>query len=331
MLQHVNSVLVGKFPASFTTAEALNVGEIALFDQDGKIITSAAEVSKAKKVRFGLVESKMSVSKPDGTVVEDNNIRYSQFIDRNRVTSPNVEVKPFAASAEETYTIDLSAVTATEEDKRFAVKFIYRDLSEYKFQVTKTYDFYAVKGSTGAQIAEGLGKAINKDKERRIVASVAGSVITVTALPKTDNEGLEAINNYSQVSMEVYAFESNSKGLVNSQTPIVGAVMTKTVVATPGKGNAKIVRDREKEALGYLGITNRTQFPVIKPSLNTDLSKEYETLVIEWDNLYRSPDNQYVKSTPLAVEIYASGASATAHQALFNAILGEEAAAEAGE
>ena len=60
MLQKVNTVLVGKFPASYTTVDALNVGEIAMFDNKGALITSKDGVKASDKVRFGLVDKKIS-------------------------------------------------------------------------------------------------------------------------------------------------------------------------------------------------------------------------------------------------------------------------------
>ena len=38
--------------------------------------------------------------------------------------------------------------------------------------------------------------------------------------------------------------------------------------------------------------------------MKADLSATYDTLSIEWDNKYLSDDNQYIKTTPLACELY---------------------------
>ena len=48
MLQHVNTVLVGKnCPASYTNADALAVGDVALFDENGAIISTPAGAAAA--------------------------------------------------------------------------------------------------------------------------------------------------------------------------------------------------------------------------------------------------------------------------------------------
>ena len=57
-------------------------------------------------------------------------------------------------------------------------------------------------------------------------------------------------------------------------------------------------------ALAYKGITYRTTWPIVKPELNVNLSSTYDTLVIESTNSYQSPDNQYVKETDVATEVY---------------------------
>ena len=93
--------------------------------------------------------------------------------------------------------------------------------------------------------------------------------------------------------------------LSNVMYPIANLTIAKTQ-GTPGKGNPKIVRDRENAALGYRGITHRANgiYPYIAPELKADLSATYDTLSIEWDNKYLSDDNQYIKTTPLACELY---------------------------
>ena len=62
MLQKVNTVLIAKTaPASFTTADALADGAIALFDENRKILTSAANAAAAKSIYVGVCEGKEDV------------------------------------------------------------------------------------------------------------------------------------------------------------------------------------------------------------------------------------------------------------------------------
>ena len=53
MLQHVNTVLIGtETPASYTTADALTEGQIALFDQNRAIVKDAAGAKAASSSVF---------------------------------------------------------------------------------------------------------------------------------------------------------------------------------------------------------------------------------------------------------------------------------------
>ncbi len=62
MLQHVNSVLVGKFPTTYTNVDALNVGEIAMFNQDGALLTTEAAVAVAYAIAIGSVHPRAGTS-----------------------------------------------------------------------------------------------------------------------------------------------------------------------------------------------------------------------------------------------------------------------------
>jgi len=77
---------------------------------------------------------------------------------------------------------------------------------------------------------------------------------------------------------------------------------------TPGKWcttDAKLVRDREAQAMGYQGILNRGEgtWPVIKPDMVTDITKKYDGLTIMFENHYHAADDQ-IRRTKECVEIY---------------------------
>lgn len=127
--------------------------------------------------------------------------------------------------------------------------------------------------------------------------------------------GKEAISPYSQVEMDVFLYYTDpAKPLTNVYEPVVGATVV-TTKSKPGKGNPYIVRDREQDALGYKGITFRTTWPIIKPELNVNLAKSYDTLVTEYTVNYQSPDNQYVKGTDLTAEVYIDNSAASGSKA----------------
>jgi len=68
MIQHVDTVLIGKqAPASYTV-DALAVGDVALFDENKALITTADAAAKASSLYVGVAMNKINVTMPDGTV-----------------------------------------------------------------------------------------------------------------------------------------------------------------------------------------------------------------------------------------------------------------------
>jgi len=137
--------------------------------------------------------------------------------------------------------------------------------------------------------------------------------VFIYAKSVTDNgfstQGKEALTLYTQVQMRPVVYTTDPSSRYNSAKAAVTGVTITNIESDPGYGNPYIVRDREQAALGYKGITYRTTFPVIKPELNVDLTKTYDTLVIEFTSQYQSPDNQYVKSTGHCAEVYVEHAT----------------------
>jgi len=70
MITSVHTVLIGtRCPTSYTTADALSAGEVALFDQNKAILKTAAEAAKANSLYVGVAGEKINVTMPDGKVV----------------------------------------------------------------------------------------------------------------------------------------------------------------------------------------------------------------------------------------------------------------------
>ena len=86
--------------------------------------------------------------------------------------------------------------------------------------------------------------------------------------------------------------------LSNQPEAVIGAVITKTE-GNPGSGYWKQVRDMERRAMGYRGHVFTGAYPSIEQEMLTEKGGEYNTIIIENDNLYLSPDNQYIKTTPV--------------------------------
>ena len=303
MLQKVNTVLIAKTaPATFTTADALADGAIALFNENKQILTSAAAAASAKAIYVGVCEGKEDVYNQAGTKSTKSIIRFSKEIQKG--SNPTLVVTSFAAKSEDKIVITATSVTP-EVGHRYVLRLVYNDIYEAPGQFTHTYEVIA-KTTAPADLMSAFAKKINKHQEARVTAAVAAAVLTLTAKEIPYNQGVTLDHGYTQVSVEAFMWTTIPSGLLsNAMYPISNLTIAKTQ-GTPGKGNAYIVRDREDAAMGYRGITHRANgiYPYIAPEFRSDLSAEYDTITMEWDNKYLSDDNQYIKTTPLAVEMY---------------------------
>lgn len=301
MITSVHTVLIGtKCPASYTTADALNAGEVALFDQNRAILKTAAEAAKASSLYVGVAGPKINVTMPNGTVAQKANIEFSNEIQKSSKPSA-----VFGANVEPTQ--DKVVVTLTKATvvagHRYVLRVLYKDIEANNFQFTHTYEVYA-ESNDAQELVEAFVKKINAHKNRRIQAENAAAVLTLTAMVKDDNEGVYSLNEYSVVDMEVSLYHTVPGALLANQPEAVsGATIAKTP-GNPGKGFWKQVRDAEVRYMGYKGHVFTGAYPEVEQARKVVEGTKYDCAVIENDNLYLSNDNQYIKTTPLTTEVY---------------------------
>mgnify|MGYP003615967964 CR=1 FL=1 len=69
MITSVHTVLIGKkCPAKYTTADALDAGDVALFDENKALLKTAAAAASANSLYVGVAGPKINVTMPDGNV-----------------------------------------------------------------------------------------------------------------------------------------------------------------------------------------------------------------------------------------------------------------------
>lgn len=301
MLQSVHSVLIGKTcPASYTTADALAAGDVALFNENKALIKTAAEAATASSLYVGVAGSKINVTMPDGSVAQKANIDFSNEIQKN--SKPSAVIGKYVAPVEEKIVITLTDATIVAGN-RYVLRIVYKDMYEAAWQFTHTYEVYA-ESATAADLAAAIVKKINAHKNRRVQATVSSAVITLTAMPKDDNEGIDSLSEYSVVSMEASLYETIPGALLaNQPKAVAGATIAKTA-GNPGKGYWKQVRDTEVRNMGYKGHVFTGAYPSVEQVRKVVEGAEYDYAIIENDNLYLSNDNQYIKTTPLTTEVY---------------------------
>ena len=301
MITSVHTVLIGtKCPASYTTADALNAGEVALFDQNRAILKTAAEAAKASSLYVGVAGPKINVTMPNGTVAQKANIEFSNEIQKSSKPSAVIGANVKPTQDEVVVTLTNATVVAGH---RYVLRVLYKDIEANNFQFTHTYEVYA-ESNEAQKLAEAFVKKINAHKNRRIQAQNAGAVLTLTAMVKDDNEGVYSLNEYSVVDMEVSLYHTVPGALLANQPEAVsGATIAKTP-GNPGKGFWKQVRDAEVRYMGYKGHVFTGAYPEVEQARKVVEGTSYDYAVIENDNLYLSNDNQYIKTTPLTTEVY---------------------------
>lgn len=301
MITSVHTVLIGKkCPTSYTTVDALNAGEVALFDQNKAILKTAAEAAKASSLYVGVAGEKINVTMPDGNVAQKANIEFSNEIQKS--SKPSAVIGQHVEPTQDKVVITLTDATIVA-GHRYVLRVLYKDIEANSFQFTHTYEVYA-ESNEAQKLAEAFVKKINAHKNRRIQAKNAAAVLTLTAMVKDDNEGVYSLNEYSVVDMEVSLYHTVPGALLANQPEAVsGATIAKTP-GNPGKGFWKQVRDAEVRYMGYKGHVFTGAYPEVEQARKVVEGTSYDYAVIENDNLYLSNDNQYIKTTPLTTEVY---------------------------
>lgn len=301
MITSVHTVLIGtKCPAIYTTADALNAGEVALFDQNRAILKTAAEAAKASSLYVGVAGPKINVTMPNGTVTQKANIEFSNEIQKS--SKPSAVIGANVEPTQDEVVITLTNATVVA-GYRYVLRVLYKDIEANNFQFTHTYEVYA-ESNKAQKLAEAFVKKINAHKNRRIQAQNAEAVLTLTAMVKDDNEGVYSLNEYSVVDMEVSLYHTIPGALLANQPEAVpGATIVKTP-GNPGRGFWKQVRDAEVRYMGYKGHVFTGAYPEVEQARKVVEGTKYDCAVIENDNLYLSNDNQYIKTTPLTTEVY---------------------------
>lgn len=301
MITSVHTVLIGKeCPASYTTVDALNAGEVALFDQNKAILKTAAEAAKASSLYVGVAGEKINVTMPNGKVAQKANIEFSNEIQKS--SKPSAVIGQHVKPTQDKVVVTLTNATIVA-GHRYVLRVLYKDIEANNFQFTHTYEVYA-ESNEAQKLAEAFVKKINAHKNRRIQADNGAAVLILTAMVKDDNEGVYSLNEYSVVDMEVSLYHTVPGALLANQPEAVsGATIAKTP-GNPGKGFWKQVRDAEVRYMGYKGHVFTGAYPEVEQARKVVEGTSYDYAVIENDNLYLSNDNQYIKTTPLTTEVY---------------------------
>ena len=323
MITYVNTVLVGTGAgvcAAKPTAPtdkntpSTDAGKFIMMNMDGVAESNLYTVdTNTKKFRIGFITSKNVAHRTkDGDVTYVPVIKWSNTIKRDDIIS-TVKQAHFNNS-EDTVTIDFSKVDAAiisefaKGERRIVIRLTFKDMPTRYRKWTESYEYVTKPGDTADTIAEAIKKQINVQYKRaRVYATAAAGVVTLKAMAYDDDNVNDSLNwaNKVRFSVNAYYTDPTAPAFASKNKYSITGLEIKKI---PGKWcttDAKLVRDREAQAMGYQGILNRGEgtWPVIKPDMVTDITKNYDGITIMFENHYHAADDQ-IRRTKECVEIY---------------------------
>lgn len=318
MFTKPSQVIIGK-KVSIADIHSLAVGDITVVDENMKAASAPADASA---LYIGVCTGKENITLSNGTTKEVSIMKWSDRI--QKASKPSYATANYEAPENAKIEINLSAAELVV-GHRYVLRVLYKDMNIANFQFTHTYEHVATTESAD-ELGNELLKKINKHANRRVNATFEGGKLILVAKDKNYDNAVDSLDEYSIVSMDASLYETVPGALLSNQPEKVnGAVITKTE-GKPGKGFWKQVRDTELRAMGYKGQVYTGAYPSIEQDRMVTKGAQYNYVTIENDNLYLSPDNQYIKTTPVMTEVYCEGA-VTAITGALDAFMGIEAGA----
>ena len=281
MITRVDHMIIGNGITEGNWTSATE-GKIVIANHEFKPLTGVDDDALYIGVCTGMSEDGKPIIKWSDRIQKESNPRFS-------VAAFD---EPVAATAK----IDLTNAEIVK-GHRYVLRVLYKDIEAANLQFTHTYEVVA-SSDVAADLANEFKAKINKHANKRVNAAVKGSVLTLTAKEKNIDNSINSLDEYSIVAMQVALYVTIPGALLSNQPEAVSGAVIENVAGNPGSGYWKQVRDMERRAMGYAGHVFTGAYPSIEQEMMTVKGGEYNMLIIENDNLYLSPDNQYVKTTP---------------------------------
>lgn len=332
MITYVNTVLVGTGAELATTAPVAQTekntpnaaaGKFIMMNMDGVDANNLYTVTKGtKKFRIGFITGKnTAIRTKDGDVKYTPVIKWTNPIKRADITS--IATQTYFPSSPDTVTLDFSKVDNAiitefaKGERRIIVRLTFKDMPTRYRKWTESYEYVTKPGDTAATIAEAIKKQINVQYKRaRVIADLkkgekdgenAKSMIELKAMEYDDDNVNDSLNwaNKVRFSVNAYYTDPTAPAFASKNKYSITGLAIKKISGKWCATDAKLVRDREAQAMGYQGILNRGEgtWPVIKPDMVTDITKNYDGLTIMFENHYHAADDQ-IRRTKECVEIY---------------------------
>lgn len=328
MITYVNTVLVGTGVGTIQSsaiASATN-GQYIVTDGNGTLLTSST-AAKAESIRVGLKTAK--------------GVKWSNIIKKDDIKS--YTYTEYADETEDAVTLDFSkaATAAAAAPVRVVVRLTFKDLPTKYRKWTESYEVEVAAGTAASAITDAFVATINTKnaKRARVVASKSTNSLVLTAMPYDDDDMIDSISPANKVRFSANAWLTKPEATgFASKNKYAAATITKTAGNYP-IGSWKLVRDAEAQGMGYLGILNRGEgtYPIIKPAMNVVEGGKYDSITLEFENMYRTADDLFRK-TKQTLQIFdtftpAAGQTARASKlanikAILDAFVGGEHASD---
>lgn len=338
MITYVNTVLVSNnsgltnvYQPNTTKDLLLNenvssehAGWFLIYDTDiDNYVKPTDNTDQPNHVKIGLITSKnKEFVDTDGTRKYMPIIKWSNVINRCDLKSySRLQYSQYKAAnvpSEDIVQINFSKLTSdvaqsfAQGGKRVIVRLTFKDLPTRFRKWTESYEYVTTATDDTTTVAEtvakGIAATINKQwKRARVTAIAEGPIVALMAMPYDDDNTVDSINvaNKVRFTANVYYTDPEAAAFASRNKYFPTGV---TITKIPGityPAAAKIVRDHEAQAMGYEGILNRgcCTWPIIKPDMAVDLSKNYDGYVLEFENTYHTADDLH-RRTKQCLEVY---------------------------
>lgn len=324
MITYVNTVFVANDAVTLNTkAAALKDYESAAKAEEVKGFVVDEPTENPNIIRIGFFQGKALKVHGKNKAYRPV-VKWSNWIDKNYIKSANyIAASKYATKKEDTVTINFTeCFTKTVNElpveidpnefsngnRRIVVRLTFKDMPTRFRKWTESYEYVTKPGDKAKEIADAFAAMINDQYKRaRVDAAADAGVLTLTAMPYDDDNSVDTINvaNKVRFNANVYYTNPQAAGFAskNKYFPIGLKITKDEGIDNPASG--KHVRDHEAQAMGYEGILNRgcCTWPIIKPAMTADITKDYNGITIEFENMYRAADD-IQRHTKQVVEIY---------------------------
>lgn len=317
MITYVNKVFVCNAPETGViegTKTLKNALDTELKENENKFVIED-NTENTDEFRIGMVTGVIEVhGAKDANSKYANVVKWSNWINKNFIKSAKYMKATDHATKEDIVTINFTGCDEGDPNefangnRRIVVRLTFKDMPTRFRKWTESYEYVTKPGDKAEQIAKAFATMITDQYKRaRVDAKAAAGVLTLTAMPYDDDNSVDTINvaNKVRFNANVYYTNPQAAGFASKNKYFPTNLSITKVEGVDNPVSGKHVRDHEAQAMGYEGILNRgcCTWPIVKPAMTADITKDYNCITIEFENKYRAADD-IQRHTKQLVEIY---------------------------